>query len=171
MVLVKCLYCDSDNDPRATGGYCEACGKKLPPASVYRSRRAPGEEVGSTDLPTVRTDRYRTMEALFTVAVLRLIAGGLFLVLGPLVLPKVPEKFVPVVMGGTVAGLFLYGLLALWARGQPRAAALTALVVFVLEVGIGFVLEPIGAAWGLIVQAVLLVFLIRAVQISARDRG
>jgi hypothetical protein len=176
MVLVKCLNCDADNDPRVTGGYCEACGKRLPTAITYRSGRSRREEVAGMELPVARADRYRTAEALFTVAVLELVGGGLFLILGPLLLrltakdpnQPVPEAFVPTVLAATVVGTALYALLALLARFQARVAIVAALVLFGLRLLVPFAFDPIAAAWELPVNAAILVFLIRGFQASAR---
>ena len=105
MVVVKCLYCDADNDPRATGGYCDACGKKLPPAAAFRGRRPAGESGAEVVVGAEPAPRRVTAEALFTAAILSLVGGGLFLVLGPLLFGEVPQHFAPAVMAVTVAGL------------------------------------------------------------------
>ena len=117
MISVKCLHCDSDNDPRATGGYCDSCGKKLPPASGFQSRRIIG--AGSTDESPSESIRPRrqTAEAVFTAAVLALIGGGLFLVLGPVFLQTVPERFAPAIMLLTVLGMVWNGVLGLGSDG------------------------------------------------------
>src|ERR1700722_12630872 len=98
MVSVKCLYCDADNDPRQTAGYCDSCGKKLPPASSFRSRRTEYGDLSSDGPEEVVGAGGGPAEALFTAAVLWLICGGLFLVLGPVFLRSVPVLFVPLVM-------------------------------------------------------------------------
>jgi hypothetical protein len=159
MVSVKCLYCDADNDPIASSGYCERCGKKLPPAAAFRSRRHGA--VGTTDEPTAEPSvRQRTTEALLSVTVLQLIGGGLFMVLGPVFLARVPESFLPLLLLLTVPPVAVLGLLSWLSRRRPAQSALAAVVVyFVWTVGIAFVAWPIlGGIWlpyNLIVLALL----------------
>jgi hypothetical protein len=169
MVIVKCLYCDADNDARETAGYCDNCGKKLPPASAFRSPRKDYTE-GTTDRPEeLAPARRRTSEALFTAAVLWLIFGGLFLVLGPVFLSKVPSLFVPVVMLTTVLGLAWYALLGWWARKLPRPAALIALSAFLLG-WLGHVIVDPSTALLTMVYTPVLGYLIRAILVSSKDR-
>jgi hypothetical protein len=177
MILVKCLYCDADNDPQQTAGYCDACGKKLPPASGFRRRRAAGG--GEETIQEAARPRRQTAEAVFTAAVLALIGGGLFLVLGPVLLSRAPERFAPAVMLLTVLGTAWNGLLGLWARAQPRPAALVALVTFCLAWGALTVVvagwpEWVGLpAWAAVLtlaEAPVLAYLVKAVVVSGRDR-
>src|SRR5262249_28104604 len=130
IVIVKCLHCDADNDPRQTGGYCDACGKKLPPASGFRSRRPGAGDGPEETVAEIGRARRQTSEAVLTAAVLALVGGGLFLVLGPVFLRPVPTQFLPGVLLLTVLGAAWNGLLGWWARGRPRPAALVALASF-----------------------------------------
>jgi hypothetical protein len=34
MSKVKCIHCGTENDPQATAGYCDECGKRLPPKAL-----------------------------------------------------------------------------------------------------------------------------------------
>jgi hypothetical protein len=179
MVSVKCLYCDADNDPRQTSGYCDNCGKRLPPASGFRSRRSGGSESASETLTESVRPRRQTAEAILTAAVLALVGGGLFLVLGPVFLATVPREFAPAVMLLTVLGLAWNGLLGLWARVQPAPAAVVALASFALAwlsiivVVLGWpdlVGVPRTAALLSLVEAPVLGYLIKAVAVSGRDR-
>jgi hypothetical protein len=179
MLSVKCLHCDADNDPHQTAGYCDNCGKKLPPAAGFQSRRIIG--VGTTDVApseSVRPKR-QTAEAIFTAAVLALIGGGLFLVLGPVFLQKVPEQFAPAIMLLTVLGMAWNGALGFIARTWPKPAAIVALVSFLLawvSIIIAVLIWP--DAVGLprtavvlsLVEAPVLGYLIKAVLVSGRDR-
>jgi hypothetical protein len=169
MVLVKCLHCDADNDPRQTSGYCESCGKKLPPASAFRSRRSGEAATLGETIQEIVQPRRRTAEALFTAGVLWLICGGLFLVLGPVFLPSVPPLFAPVVMSFAVLGLAWYGALGLWARTQPRPAAVTALTAFVLGWVGHLAVDPHTALLTLVYTPVLGV-LVKALVVSRHDR-
>ncbi len=44
MARVQCVQCGMENDPLAAAGYCEGCGKKLPPERSSSSVRVPGDE-------------------------------------------------------------------------------------------------------------------------------
>ncbi len=145
MVTVKCLSCDADNDPLATGGYCDACGKRLPPAASFRSRRGPGgtnvaEKPGSESLPG---QRYRASEALFIIAALQLVAGGLFLVLGPMLFEQLPQSYrpndyLPGLMTLAVPPVMVFGALGMLARYLPLVASGLALAFQVVWTAIGF---------------------------------
>jgi hypothetical protein len=155
---VKCLYCDAENDPVATSGYCDSCGKKLPPASAFR--HGP-HSYGTTDTEPeyAPSPARRTSEALLTIAVLHLIAGGLLLVLGPVFLAGVKDYLPSLILMALPSGVALLGL-AWVARRAPRAAALAALAVYLVWSGCGFLVNvPLAARWmfiNLIVLALLL---------------
>jgi hypothetical protein len=169
MIIVKCLYCDVENDARQTAGYCDNCGKRLPPTAGIRSARTDYTE-GTTDRPeAIAPASRRTSEALFTAAVLWLICGGLFLVLGPVFLPAVPSMFAPVVMLTTVLGLVWYALLGWWARRLPRPAAIVALTAFLLG-WLGHVIVDPPTALLTLVYTPVLGYLIRAILVSSAER-
>jgi hypothetical protein len=166
MLIVKCLYCDTENDARQTAGYCDNCGKKLPPAAGFSSGRRDYES-GTTDRPEeLSPARRRVSEALFTAAVLWLICGGLFLVLGPVLLMTVPEMFAPVVMLTTVSGLVWYALLGWWARRQPRPAAIVALGAFLIG-WLGHLIVHPSTALLTVVYLPVLGYLIRAIYLGS----
>ncbi len=165
MFIVKCLYCDTDNDARQTAGYCDNCGKKLPPTAGFSGHRDYTE--GTTDRPeTLAPARRRVSEALLTAAVLWLICGGLFLVLGPVFLSAVPSMFVPLVMLTTVLGLAWYALLGWWARRQPRLAAIIALGAFLIG-WLGHLIVHPSTALLTLVYTPVLGYLIRAILVSS----
>jgi hypothetical protein len=147
MVTVKCLYCDASNDPVASSGYCDNCGKKLPPAAAYRSRRS--GEVGSTDGPPVEPrPGSRTAEALLTVTVVQLVAGGLYLVLAPLILRPVPEDFMVRVLGLMVPPVLALAALSALAGSRPAPAAYAALGLYLSWVVAGcFLAGPLLPTW------------------------
>src|SRR5436190_16476597 len=100
---VKCLSCDAENDALATGGFCDSCGKKLPASAMVRPRRTLGGD--TPDEPGERSPLHpkskAVSEGLFAAAVVYLVAGGAFLVLGSSVygwLAKVPDRFGPHVL-------------------------------------------------------------------------
>ncbi len=121
MSIVRCLYCDAVNDAATTAGYCESCGHKLPPASLARRRRvvsqgAPGA-AAEEDLPRPARG---TANLLFSAAILLVVAGGLLLILGPLLAPgQVTTTFLPAVIGGSVLGMLLLAGLGWWTL-RPR---------------------------------------------------
>jgi hypothetical protein len=147
MVSVKCLYCDADNDPIANAGYCDSCGKKLPPAAAFRSRHT--GEAGSTDGPDpIAGPGRRTSEALLGVAVVQLVAGGLFLILGPLLLTKSPDNFFPKVLFRTVPPVIAFAVLSWLAQRRPLLAAGLALAIHLGWTAYGFVSEPtLSISW------------------------
>lgn len=154
-MLVKCLYCDLEMDALITGGYCENCGKRLPTSAMVRTRKAltTGSEV--ENLTTTPASRSPTAEAFFTTAVVQLIAGGLFLVVGPALLSQVPENFLSLVLAWTMIPTFALGLLGWWARSQPRLAVITAIAFYAVWMIAGLVLQPaMGQAW-MVVHAVM----------------
>jgi hypothetical protein len=170
MIIVKCLYCDTDNDARQTAGYCDNCGKKLPPAAGFSSGRR-DYDTGTTDRPDeLAPSRRRVSESLFTAAVLWLICGGLFLVLGPVFLSTVPSMFVPVVMATTVGGLAWYALLGWWARRHPRPATIVALGAFLFG-WLGHVIFDPPTALLTLVYLPVLGYLIRAILVSSSYRA
>jgi hypothetical protein len=169
MVTVKCLYCDADNDPLATAGYCDACGKRLPPASTFRSRRGPITHASSegADPEPEASPRTQAPEALVTAAAVQLVAGGLFLVVGPMLMgTAVPEAFLPTVILFTVPALALFACLAWVARARPELATVASLVVYVVLTGLGFVVHPPLALRWLPVTGVMLGLLTWAVWVG-----
>jgi hypothetical protein len=171
MLTVKCLVCDVDNDPRATGGFCENCGKKLPPAAAFRSRRTADPGTAAAEEPVVDRSppRQRASEAVLTATVLGLIGGGLFLVLGPVFFTNLPPWFLPAVMGGTLLEAVILGGLGMAARFVPAVAVVLALLVVGLLVTAATVASVwMGLGW-LLVNGAVLGFLVRGLLFSFRD--
>ena len=170
-VTVDCPFCHTNNDPAVTGGYCDSCGRRLPVSSAYvhttkKARRLVADEAGPSG---VLTARKQTTEALFTAAVLRLVLVGGFFVVGPVCFAKIPDSFLPVVMGCTVAGAAFLALLAVVARRLPFPSAVAAVVGLVAAWAVALTVFP--AAWPLaLVDIILLLWLARTVAISRDDR-
>jgi hypothetical protein len=98
MSRVRCLYCDAENDAVQSAGYCETCGKKLPPASLAHKRREPArhDPAGVAVPDEERRPRSQASGWLFTIAILQLIAAGLLLILAPFVRREpLPADFIP----------------------------------------------------------------------------
>jgi hypothetical protein len=160
-MLVKCLYCDVDNDALATGGFCESCGKKLPssarhtppPTLAAHTPPAPGEPP-----PLPKTSR-AVSEGLFAASILSVFAGGAFLVLASPVYGwlsgKVPEHFGPYVLSWTLLPALAIAGLGVVARWQPMPAVALAFVFALLWVAATFVTYPALAVGWLLVDVVL----------------
>lgn len=146
-MLVKCLSCDVENDALATSGFCDHCGKKLPTSAMVRTRRA--IDAGSDgEEPAAARQREPVAEGLFASAVVQLIAGGLFLVLGPTMLRAVPETFLPLCVVLTVVPAALLGVAGVIAGRRPRAAVVAALVGYLVWAVAAFAWQPaVGLAW------------------------
>jgi hypothetical protein len=157
---VECPFCHIGNDPAVTAGYCETCGRKLPHSDAYTTRSARRRrELTSGDEAAAPPSKYQTPEGLFTAAVLCLILGGGFLVIGPVFLKTVPEFFLPAVMGTTIAGTAFLGLMGLWAYRMPAPAAWMSLGAFVASWAV--LLCLFLAAWPLaLVDSILLGWLV-----------
>jgi hypothetical protein len=169
-MLVKCLYCDVENDALATSGYCESCGKKLPACAMVRTKRAIAAGTDGDLAPAAAASpRSRTADALLTTAVVQLACGGLFLVLGPALFRRVPETFLPLVLLFTVVPAVGLAGLGLWARRQPRPAALAATGLYVAWAAAGFLIHlGMAEAW-LVVHAVVAALLGWVVWVSFRS--
>ena len=161
-MLVKCLYCDVENDALATSGFCDNCGKKLPTSAMARTRRAIAAGSDGEENGTRPGKRAPVAEALLTAAVVQLVAGGLFLVLGSALLLRVPTTFLATVVVWTIVPALGLGGLGFFARGQPRYAVVAALVAYVIWAGAAFAWQPeVAGAW-LVVHAVMAPVLIWA---------
>jgi hypothetical protein len=144
----------------------------LPAAAAYttskRGRRLHGEL--SSAEPEALQPKQRTAGALVTAAVLRLVLGGGFLVLGPVFLGlALPQWYLPGLIGFTVFGTAVYALTAWWATRSPVPAAYASLGGF-LAIWAG-VLATYPPSWPLaLVDLILLGCLVYAVLIAPSDR-
>jgi hypothetical protein len=169
MTVVRCLYCDAENDATVTAGYCEDCGRKLPPASWARSRGARIYAGGDVAEEAAPTPGRLAANLLFGAAALQLVAGGLLVVLGPLLLrEKVSTDFLPGVTAGAAALLLLFGGLGWWALYRPVPATVAALVLWGILAVAGVALFPAPALGVLPVQAVVVALLVQAVRVARR---
>jgi len=102
----------------------------------------------------------RSFGALLAVAILQTLATALIFGL--------TGDVVTTLVVGVIAALF-YGL-AFWSRQQPFPAAVTGLVVLVTLWLIDFALDPASIARDIIIKAIILLVLIRAVQAGITHR-
>jgi hypothetical protein len=160
MTLVQCLYCNADNDPTVTGAYCDKCGKRLPTSALIQPRKfartGGGEEEGPV---AVRQERARASEALLTATIIHLVAGGLFLVIGPALFKAVPENFMLTVMAWAVGPAVALAPLVYWAKRNVSLPGVVAVVLYVAWVAAGFFLDATFATRWLLVSFVTLTFL------------
>lgn len=174
-VTVDCPFCHTNNDPAATGGYCDSCGRRLPVSAAFvHSTRKPRRVAPGDDAPSeAHKPRRQTAEALVTASVLRLVLGGILLFVGPMLYKllgtEVPTYFLPVLLGFTVAGTAFFALLALLARSQPFPAALAALAGLLGSWAAVVALHPVSAAMAGI-DVILLLWLGWTLMLSRDDR-
>jgi hypothetical protein len=168
-MLVKCLYCDVENNATLTGGYCENCGKKLPPTATLRPRRTIAGIETAPDAPAP-VPRYRAAvrEALIVAAVVHLVLGGVFLIVGPWSYDQVPEQFGTLVLCWTILPTLVVGGLALFARYRPDVSTWLALALWAILVGVSFLLDYRLAARWLGIYLILLILLARAAWLAQR---
>jgi hypothetical protein len=155
-------------------GYCEGCGKKLPPASLAHKRREPilHDRAGVAAPDPERALAPPASAWLFTAAIVNLLGCGGLVVLGPLLVPREQLKadFIPDLLGVSVAVLLAFATLGWWGRRQPMTAALVAAAVYVGLASIEMVLVPGLALLGIPVKIAILALLIQAIRISRRPR-
>ncbi len=172
MSRVRCLYCDAENDAVASAGYCEACGKKLPPASLANKRREPmlHNQPGSLAPDPVAAPAQQASAWLFTAALVNLLGCGGLIVLGPLLVAReqLPAGFIPELMLVGVAILLALAGMGWWARRQPMPAAVIGLIVYLGLAVVEALLLPGLALLGLPVNFVLIALLIQAVRAGRR---
>jgi hypothetical protein len=163
--LVECPFCHSSHDPEQTAGFCDTCGRRLPQSAAYTKQHKKQRVLRESDEPAGPRSKYPIVEALFTAAVLRLILGGGFMVLGPAVLRQVPTFFLPAVLGVTLVGAALFASVALLAYRAAFLAALSGLSWFIISWAIILISFPV--AWPLAaVDLILLWWLGRTVWLA-----
>jgi hypothetical protein len=175
MSRVRCLYCDTENDAVQSAGYCESCGKKLPPASLAHKRREPvlHERSDVFASEAERTPRRQASAWLLTAAVVNLLGCGALIVLGPLLLwhKQVRADFIPDLLLIGVAVLLIFAGLAWWARRQPITAVVTAGIFYLALSVVDALLVPGLALLGIPVKIIVLALLIQAIRISRKPRS
>jgi hypothetical protein len=174
MSRVRCLHCDVENDAVQSAGFCENCGKKLPPASLAHRRREPVLHERGSGLPS-EIERLPAEPAsawLFTAAIVNLVGCGALVVLAPLLVPRehLKTEFIPELLLVSVAVLLIFAALAWWARGRPIPALVTAGIVYLGLSVVDALLVPALALLGLPVKIVIVVLLVQAFRLSRKPR-
>ena len=174
MSRVRCLSCDTENDAVQSAGYCESCGKKLPPASLAHKRREPilHERPDVLVSPTERPPQQQASAWLLTAALVNLLGCGALIVLGPLLLwhKQVKADFIPNLLLIGVVVLLVFAGLAWWARRQPITALVTAGIVYLALSVVDALLAPGLALLGIPVKIVILALLVQAIRTSRKPR-
>ena len=163
---VTCIFCNTTTDATQSAGYCDGCGRKLPSSSQLQTKRSmtrPLAEDAGLD-----ATKGGPREMLLLAAIAHLFAGGLFLVAGPAVFPKIPENFMPRVMTWTLLPTLFVGSLILLAGRSPRCCIAIALGATYAWVGATFFIDAEFATRWLFVQGILLVILHYALFMSFR---
>jgi len=174
MSRVRCLYCDTENDAVQSVGFCENCGKKLPPASLAHEHHPPRlHETPGTAAPDLeRTPRQQASAWLFTAALVNLVGCGALVVGGSLLVPRehLKAEFIPDLLMVSVVVLLVFGGLGWWARWQPLPAAVAGVVVYLGLSVVDALMVPALALLGIPVKIVILALLIQAIRASRKPR-
>ena len=175
MSRVRCLSCDTENDAIQSAGFCENCGKKLPPAAQAHGRRDPLRHEQSSVSSSANDYAPPPPPAsawLYTAAIVNLLGCGGLIVLGPLLLPReqVNAEFIPDLLMVGVAVLLIFVGLAWWARRQPTLALLSAGIVYLGLAVVDALLVPGLALLGLPVKIVIVVLLVQAFRAGRKPR-
>ena len=174
MSRVRCLYCDVENDAVQSAGFCDNCGKKLPPASLAHKRREPMlyERVGALPPEVESTPSQQASAWLFTAGLVNLVGCGALIVLGPLLVPReqVNAEFIPELLLISVAVLLSFAGLGWWARSRPLPAVIVGGIVYVALAVVDALLAPGLSVLGLPLKIIVLALLIQAARVSRKPR-
>jgi len=155
-----------------SAGFCEGCGKKLPPASLAHKRREAVVPDRASGLPPEieRTPRQQASAWLFTAAIVNLVGCGGLIVLGSLLVPRERLKadFIPDLLLVSVVVLLVFAALGWWARSQPVTAVLIAAIVYLALAIVDALMLPGLALLGLPVKIVIFGLLIQAIRVSRK---
>jgi hypothetical protein len=182
------------NDPEETSGYCEECGKKLPPATAFsheKPTRSPAYDRDDRDdrdwdRDPYEEDRFRRRDELspeqqkarkeasgilFAVAVLQVVCGGIALAILPQMagVQLTPAEIV-------VEAVFMVGVavvfagLGVWARFQPLPPAILGLILYILLSLGTMAANPELIGKGLVLRIIIIIGLGKAIQSASKAR-
>lgn len=157
MARVVCIFCKTETDGLLSAGYCDGCGRKLPTSAMLATKRSINRT--TEDGPAESNKPGGLSETMLFAAVVHLVGGGLFLVVGPALLAKVPTDFMARVMTWTLIPTLVVGLMIPFVRRWPVPVVSAALLLTGTWVVVTFALDPVIAIHWLAVQALLLVVL------------
>lgn len=153
---MNCWKCG--REAKLSVAFCESCGARLK-ADLAVDAAVPGLTAAG-----VHKAGRDAAKALLAVAVLQVVFGAV-MIYGTNTLPPTPPVFFTVFgIGAAFFGLFL------WARRNPFPAAVVGLVLFVSVHLFEAVMDPHSLYRGLIMKAIVIVVLARAVSQTGRYR-
>ena len=148
MATVRCWNCNTENDPVATAGFCDRCGRKLEAVPETGIADAPAHRLAPEDVrvrpftdpdadrdyPDPYEEDFRNRGssyearkaisqaygALFAVALVHMVCGGLSIVLAPTLLNIEPTPDVVLWMVGEQAVIVLVFASLGWWRARNR---------------------------------------------------
>lgn len=187
MPSIRCGHCNAINDTERSGAYCEECGKKLPASTAFGTEAdspAPDQHVRPSraydDYPNVSLSPQRSEEQdqaarqvatiLFVIALLQVICGSIAVFALPAAMgggPVPPE--VLIITLAIMAGIaVVFAGLGVWALYMPVPAGIIGLIFYI---GIGLmdmVMAPETAFRGIVLKAIFVYVLIRAIAAAAK---
>jgi hypothetical protein len=174
MSRVRCLFCDVENDAVLSAGYCENCGKKLPPAAQAHGRHEPiyHQRSGLSPTPSELAPPQPASAWLYSAAIVNLLGCGALIVVGPLLVPRerIKSEFIPDLLLIGVAVLAVFAGLAWWARRRPVPALIAAVFAYLGLAALDALLVPGLALLGIPVKIVILALLIQGFRVSRKPR-
>lgn len=173
MSRVLCLYCDAANDAVRTAGFCESCGRKLPPASRALGRRAGTLREGdASQLDAPASPMSQSANMIFLAGIVNLLGNGAVLMLAPLLVAReqLPAEYMPGLIGASLVVLIVLGGLGWWARTRPVPATIAATLVYPILACLDAFAAPALALRSIPLKLVVFAMLLMAVRVSRRPR-
>jgi hypothetical protein len=156
VATVRCWHCNTENDPVATAGFCDRCGRKLEDvpetgiAEAPRRQAEPGQHLYPDrdvdlrtrppfDSPAAELQNYEKQKylgqasgVLFGMAAIQFLCGMIGIVVSPRLLGLDGDPLMLAVGALIVLGIAgTYVGLGIWARYQPLPATIIGLVLYV----------------------------------------
>ncbi len=151
--------------------FCGTCGKAVAAGSsgprIVDSSNLAGSQVGQElQSQELKKTMNKAFVTLLVVGILQLIIGGIVVATGGLGAGAAGAFAAALVVG---VGVVFLGM-AVWARWQPMAAAITGLSVYVLLWIVDLVADPMMAARGVIMKIIIIGALVSAIKAGAQHR-
>jgi hypothetical protein len=160
MAVVQCIFCKTETDGTLSAGYCDGCGRKLPTTALIKTRRAIATGANAGNAEGELRQGNSVVEGLAMAAIVHLFLGGLFLVVGPYLLGRIEENFLPQVLSWTLIPTITLGILAGLARWWAKPVVLASVGLVLLWTAATFFMNAAMATGWLLVQLILLALLI-----------
>ena len=157
---IQCPDCMQHlSDADRSGELCPHCGKALP-LWITGPDRLSADQCS----PTARRARRYASSLLFTLAAIHGVFGFLVIVLGAA--GPIADEHKPIlaaIVAGMVAILVSLGC---WARHKPMLPTIIALVVYVVDTGVGIAIDPDQWTKGIVFRLLIVLLLVKAIQIA-----